>query len=376
MERREPTTKIYEKLHEIVKVLLDPVIAAIFALFIGAVIITVLGDSVVVAYSALWKGAFGSTRSMGQTFMSATPLIFTGLAFSVAFRCGLFNIGSEGQLYMGAIIGAWAGYAFTGLPSLAHVSLVLILGGTAGAAWGFLPGFLKAKLGVHEVINTIMMTYIAINLTNWLVSSDGPMRHGSTLQATPFVADTARLKVLIPSTRLTTGIIIAFFVAFCIWVLLWKTKLGYKVRAVGLNNMAAECGGIDSNRYIIYAMMISGALAGLGGAVETIGVHGRFYSGFSPGYGFEGIAVAMLGANHPAGILLSALLFGALKSGAMTMQIVAGTNSELVKILQAIIIFFIAGKWSIITHLESRQKKKDGLKSNIRGDETWKQSTQ
>lgn len=374
MNQNKSLVRIHLKLGQIFDVLLDPILALIFALVIGAVIIIGLGGDVIIAYTALWNGAFGNIKSISQSLILATPLLFTGLSFAFAFKCGLFNIGSEGQLYVGAIAGAWAGYAITGIPSIFHILLVLLVGGFAGAIWGFIPGYLKVKLSVNEVINTIMLTYIAMHLTDWLVSSEGPLRLGSSLPATPFIAQSAKLPIIIPGMRLNIGFFIAVVVAFLVWIILWKTRLGYKIRAVGMNRTAAQFGGINSNRSITYSMMIAGALAGIGGAMEIISVHGRFYSGFSPGYGFEGIAVAMLGSNHPAGIVLAAILFGALKNGAMSMQIIAGTNSELVKVLEALIIFFVAGKWSIMTYIKKiNQKKKD--KNLLIGEgEAWKSS--
>ncbi|MHB9148380.1 MAG: ABC transporter permease [Candidatus Amoebophilus sp.] len=374
MNQNKSLVRIHLKLGQIFDVLLDPILALIFALVIGAVIIIGLGGDVIIAYTALWNGAFGNIKSISQSLILATPLLFTGLSFAFAFKCGLFNIGSEGQLYVGAIAGAWAGYAITGIPSIFHILLVLLVGGLAGAIWGFIPGYLKVKLSVNEVINTIMLTYIAMHLTDWLVSSEGPLRLGSSLPATPFIAQSAKLPIIIPGMRLNIGFFIAVVVAFLVWIILWKTRLGYKIRAVGMNRTAAQFGGINSNRSITYSMMIAGALAGIGGAMEIISVHGRFYSGFSPGYGFEGIAVAMLGSNHPAGIVLAAILFGALKNGAMSMQIIAGTNSELVKVLEALIIFFVAGKWSIMTYIKKINQKKEDKNLLIGEGEAWKSS--
>lgn len=359
MDNNNEITGLYKKLDKILGVLLDPLIAIVFALTVGAVIIKVMGGDVIYAYQSLWSGAFGNIRSIGQTLISTTPYIFTGLAFAFTFRCGLFNIGTEGQFYAGAIAGAWVGFAIPGLPPFFHSLLVIICGAIAGAAWAFLPGYLKARLEVHEVINTIMMNHIIIHLTNWLSGPGGPI--GTAMMATPFVKDSARLARILPGSRLSSGIFVALICAFIVWVILWRTKLGFKIRAVGFNPFAAENAGINKMSGIIASMMISGALAGMGGAIEIIGVHGRFYAGFSPGYGFEGIAVALLGQKHPLGILLSALLFGALKSGAMTMQMMAGTNSQLVKILQALVIFFVAAKWGfpIIVRKWLRNEKRE-----------------
>lgn len=337
--------------------LLDPITAIIIALTLGGIIIALLGDDVSIALSALFKGSVGNLRNIGQSLLSATPLLFTGLSFSVAYRSGLFNIGAEGQLYMGAIVGAIVGTLFSGLPGFLYIPLVLLSGAVAGALWAFLPAILKVRLGVHEVINVIMLNKIALYLTNWLVSGKGPFRLGSVQPATPFVDDAVRLKAIFPGTPMNIGYLIGIFIAFNVFMLMWKTKSGYRMRAVGLNRNAAQFAGINVSRSVLTAFMLSGALAGIGGALEICSVYGRFYAGFSPGYGFEGIAVSLLGNNHPIGIVISSFLFGALKTGAMKMQIIAGTNVNLVKVLQALIIFFVAGRWSILSLIQKQVDK-------------------
>jgi general nucleoside transport system permease protein len=337
--------------------LLDPVTAIILALFVGGIIIALLGDDVVLAISSLLKGSLGSFRSFGQSLLAATPLIFTGLSFSVAYRSGLFNIGAEGQLYVGAIVGAMVGTLFPGLPSIIYIPLVLISGAVAGALWAFLPAYLKVRLGVHEVINVIMLNKIALYLTNWLVSVNGPFRLGSVQPATPFMDDNVRLQALFKGSPMNIAYAVGIAMAIIVYLLMWKTKSGYRMRAVGHNLNASQFVGINTNRSVISAFMISGALAGMGGAIEICSVYGRFYAGFSPGYGFEGIAVSLLGNNHPVGIIISSILFGALKTGAMKMQIIAGTNVNLVKVLQALIIFFVAGKWSILATIKNQKEQ-------------------
>lgn len=350
-------------------ILLEPLISIIFALLVGAIIIAALGNDVGKAYTALATGAFGNIRAISQTLLAATPIMFTAMAFAMAYRSGLFNLGAEGQFYIGAIMGAWMGFAITGLPPVLHIIVIILAGAVGGMLVAFVPAFLKAKLGVHEVIICIMMNYLAINISNYLVNSDGPLRLDSTMPATPMVQESAKLPVMVEGTRLTGGFLIAIVIAIIFYIFLWKTRTGYKIRAVGFNPFAAECGGIKSVRYTVMAMLIAGAFAGMGGAVEIIGVHSRFYANFSPGYGFEGVAVGMLGRNHPFGILLSALLFGALKTGAMAMQIQAGTNAELVKVLQALVIFFIAAKWGIPLLVARFRGKNQSKKAELSSEE-------
>ncbi len=347
---------------EFLGLLLDPAAAIIFALIAGSIIIAVLGGNVGLSMTSLFRGSMGSFRSIGQSLLAGTPILFTGLAFSVAYRSGLFNIGAEGQFYAGAVTGGVVGTLFAGLPAIFYIPLVLVSGGLAGAAWAFLPAILKVKLGVHEVINVIMLNNIAYNLTNWLVSGKGPFRMGSTLPATPFVHEQVMLEPLFRRSPMNLGYFIGIGIAVLVYLLMWKTKSGYRMRAVGYNRDAAKFVGINADRSVISAFMISGALAGIGGAMEIISVYGRFYAGFSPGYGFEGIPVSLLGGNHPAGIIVSSLLFGGLKNGAMTMQIIAGTNVNLVKVLQALIIFFVAGRISVYEIIRRLKQRPDRRK--------------
>ncbi|NMC78900.1 MAG: ABC transporter permease [Chloroflexi bacterium] len=316
--------------------------AALAGLLFGALIIWASGKDFILAYRALLQGAFGNLFGFSEVLMSTTPLLFAGLAVAFAFHCGLFNIGVEGQLVVGGLVAGWAGYAIQGLPWILHFPLSLALGMLAGAFWGLLAGLLKAWRGVHEVINTIMLNYIAFHITSYLVSSEGPLKAEGQLPATPFVLDSARLPRLIPETRFSGGIFIALLAAVLVGYLLWKTRLGYRIRAVGKNPDAAEFGGISPKLSIIYTMAISGGLAGLAGAVEVLGLHYRFYSSFSPGYGFDAIAIALMGNLHPLGITLAALLFGILRVGSIQLQQTAAVSKDIVFAISGIIIFFIA----------------------------------
>jgi len=339
--------------------LLSPIISIFIALFIGALIIAALGGNITLALSSLFKGAFGSFRNFGQTLLASTPLLFTGLSFAIAYRVGLFNIGAEGQFYMGAIAGAVVGLFFPNLPPFFKIILVLIAGGIMGALWAFIPGFLKVKLELHEVIVVIMLNKIAIRLTNFLVSVQGPFRLDSTLPATPFVTGNARLNPIFHKSPMNYGFFIGILIAAILFIILWKTIVGYRMRAVGFNKSVAEFASINTGRATIIAFMISGCIAGIGGAMEICSVYGRFYAQFSPGYGFEGIPVSLLANNHPIGIILTAILFGALKTGALRMQIIAGTNADLVKVIQGLVIFLIASHFSISAIRMKRKARKE-----------------
>lgn len=322
--------------------LIYPVVAIILALLVGSIIILVSGNDPIQAYSALYRGAFGDITAVAETLERAVPLIFTGLAVAFAFRCGLFNIGAEGQLYMGAFAAALVGFKVENLPPVIHIPLAILAAAVVAGIWASIPGYLKARFGVHEVINTIMMNYIAYSLTSYLVMY--PFKAPGAIPKTPDVLPSAQLYRFMEYSRLNTGIIIALVSLYAIYYLLWKTNMGYEIRAVGLNIHAAEYGGIKVKRNMVIAMFVSGALAGLAGAERVMGLHLSFIHGFSPGYGFEGIAVALLGRNHPVGILLSAILFGALSKGGLYMDMAANVPIDLVIVLQAIIIFFVAAE--------------------------------
>ncbi|MBM7557898.1 ABC transporter permease [Halanaerobacter jeridensis] len=327
---------------KIMKELSIPLLAIVSSFIIGTIVLLATGYPPVETYSALLKGAFGGLNNISDTLLASTPLIFTGLAVAFAFRCGLFNIGAEGQIIVAGLAAAWVG-TWTGLPLVIHIPLTLIAAALAGALWIFIPAFLKAKLGVHEVITTIMFNYIAFSFTAYfnlkVLAKPGQIQ-------TPDIKSSAylwRLSNWIEMhSYLNLGFILALLVAGFIYYLLWKTTIGYEIRAVGSNADAAEYGGIDSTKMILVAMLISGALAGLGGAERTMGLYHNFRNGFSPGYGFTGIAVALLGRNHPVGVVLAAILFGALTNGRNYMNMLAGVPVDLVNILQAIIILFVA----------------------------------
>lgn len=334
--------------------ILTPILAVLFALLLGAVFILLAGENPLSAYRVLFEQSLIGRNSIATTLQRATPLIFTGLAVSFAFRCGLFNIGAEGQLYVGAFASAWVGFTFTNLPRLIHLPFAIIVGMIAGAIWGSIPGLLKAKLGVHEVINTIMLNFVAYYLTDFLVI--GPFHGGRWSAETNRIDPSAALTRFMPPSRLNTGIFIAIAAVILVWFILWKTRIGYEIRAVGSNPDAAEYGGINVARNMVLAMAISGALAGLAGTEQILGLHGRFIQRFSPELGFMGIAVALLGKNHPVGVALAAILFGALTTGGAAMDRLTSVPRELIVIIQALIIFFVAAERMFSWFLQKRRE--------------------
>lgn len=277
-----------------------------------------------------------------ESLVAATPYIFAGLAVAVGFRCGLFNIGAEGQLFVGATCSAFVGYAFTGLPAIVHIPLALLAGAAGGAAWAMLPAILKAKVGAHEVINTMMMNYIAFRLSEWLLN--GPMmRPGGTTPVSPNIAPSAELpRFFADPLRFHLGFFIALGVAAFVWWFLFRTTWGFELRTVGASPEAAKYAGMSLTRNYLIAFGLSGALAGLAGANEVLGVNHNLALAFSAGYGFDSIALALLGNSHPLGVVLSALLFGTLRSGGTRMQNVAGIPVDIISVVQALVIAFIA----------------------------------
>ncbi|MBU1660242.1 MAG: ABC transporter permease [Chloroflexi bacterium] len=317
-----------------------PVAAVLLATLIGAIILAVSGANPLEAYAALIQGSFGSMATFGRTLEKATPLLFSGLAVAFAFKAGLFNIGAQGQLLFGAITAAAIGFGIDGLPAYIHAPLALLGGGIAGALFGAIPGALKTYTGAHEVITTIMLNYIAINITDYL--ADGPWKDtspGNIVSRTPAIQETARIPNI---GGLPLGFILAILVAVVVWWILWKTTLGFEIRTVGLNPQAAKYAGIKVARTVILTMVLSAFLAGIGGAVETQGVVGRYQPGFNTGLGFDGITIALLGKTHPFGVIPAAILVGAMKAGSSQMQFSAGVAKEITDVIQALILFFVA----------------------------------
>jgi simple sugar transport system permease protein len=314
--------------------------AIVLALIVGAILIKVSGNSITEAYYYLFYGAFGSTYNIAQTLLKTIPLIFAGLAVAVGFQSGLFNIGGEGQLYWGAFATALVAITFTNLPSIILIPLALAVGAVAGALWAAVPGILRAKTGAHEVITTIMFNYIGILLTTFLLKNyfkeDGPV------DQTRKIAEQAKLPEIVANTRLSWALFIAIIVVIIIYYLLNYTSYGYDLQLVGENIDAAEYSGVNSDKVIINAMLLSGGIAGLTGSTMVLGVLHRFITNFSPGYGFTGIAVAVLGQNKPLGVLLAAFLFGILEAGGMSMQLFAKIPADLMTIVQGLVILFAA----------------------------------
>ena len=337
------------------------IISIFLGFLVGAIVLLVAGFNPIEAYWAILKGIFSRPKYMAYVIIYATPLIITGLSVAFALRTGLFNIGAEGQYVVGAITAAMAGYFFH-LPMILHVIVCIFLAAMAAAVWGGLAGYIKAKFGVHEVISTIMLNWIALYLSNWVVTLKAFGKQGTGKSFV--IQETARIDLLgqwkiteagiefmrshkflgdILKTPVNIGILIAIVLAFLIWYTLNKTTLGYELRAVGFNPHAAEYGGINVNKSIITSMFISGGLAGIAGALQVMGVSHRIAKlAVMEGYGFDGIAVSLIGNNTGAGSVFAGILFGALKYGGSKIQDAINAPTEVINIMVGTIILFIA----------------------------------
>jgi len=331
--------------------LLFPLAAVVAAFIVGGIVVLAVGDSPVSTYTLLIGSALTWPDGIGYTLFYATPLIFTGLAVAVAFRCGLLNIGAEGQLYAASFVTAWVGITCAGLPAMLLVPLCFLAALVAGGFWGAVPGVLKARFGAHEVITTIMMNFIAVALASYFTQYHYKPQGDPILETVPIGegAQIARLGRFIPGfperIPLNLAFPLALVVCVLVYLFLWRTRWGYEIRATGANPAAALYGGIATGRQIVLAMSISGALAGMVAVNEVLGYRYRYYDGFSSGYGFTGIAVALLGRNHPVGVILASLLFGALLRGGLFVDIFTEhVSKDLVMVLQGIIILFVASE--------------------------------
>jgi general nucleoside transport system permease protein len=384
--KKEPSKAQEKRGVAFLQTILVPALAVLMGLIIGGIVIAITDpktteafdsffqapgaafaaawSAVAIAYGALFEGAFGNPAAMvealqvyfstGETalmlkafypftesLVTATPYIFAGLAVAIGFKAGLFNVGAEGQFYIGALGAAFVGYSITGLPWFIHLPLALLGGAAAGAVWGAIPGFLKARFGAHEVVNTIMMNWIAFRLSDWLLT--GPMQASGFRPVTPNVEAAAELPRIFPDPlRFNWGFFLALGVAALVYWFLFKTTRGFEIRAVGANPNAAKYAGMNIVTNIVLVMTISGALAGLSGTSQVLGVDHWVGQGFSAGYGFDSIAIALLGKSHPTGVVLSALLFGFLRSGATRMQSIAGIPIDIISIIQGLMIVFVA----------------------------------
>jgi len=351
-----------------------PVFATLVALLVGAIMLIALGVNPIVAYNALLQGAFGSKNAFAETLVRATPLLLIGVGICIAYRGNVINIGGEGQMIMGALVGTWFGLNFTNLPGWANIALGMVMGAVTGAIWGGIPGVLKAYFNVNEILSTVMMNAIAVQFKNFFLT--GPMMDPAQIEMSSQIPQTARLEEIFrlprlwQPTRLHLGSLIAVILAILVYILLWRTTTGYRIRAVGQNPHASKYAGINVKRYIVLALVLSGALAGLAGATQVYGVNYRMITdgsptGFTGGAGFNGIVAALFGQLHPILTIPASVLFGALIVGANAMQRITQIPSALITALNGLVVVFVVSSeiWR-----KRRQRKRLSLDDTEEND--------
>jgi ABC-type uncharacterized transport system permease subunit len=362
-----------------------PVIATLAALAVGAIMLLFLKVNPIEAYAALWDGAFGSTNAFAETLVKATPLLLVALGICISFRGDVINIGGEGQMIIGAILATWVGLNVTGLPGWLTITLSLLAGFAGGAIWGGIPGALKAYFRVNEILSTVMMNAIAVQLMNFLLR--GPMIDPEQAKLASQIPQTARLEEIfrlprLAPTRLHLGALIAVILAILVYILLWRTTLGYRIRAVGQNPHASRYAGIEVRRYMVLALLLSGAFAGLAGATQVFGVNYRMItdgsaSGFTGSAGFNGIVAALFGQLHPLWSIPASILFGALLVGANKMQRIVQVPSALIIALNGLVVVFVVSSEIIRRRRQRRREavaKRDDEAPPTTGDNTIQQA--
>jgi ABC-type uncharacterized transport system permease subunit len=317
------------------------ILGTLIALLAGFLIIALSGSNPLVAYQAMWRGAFGGSRQLTETALKATPLLLIGLGLTVAFKARVWNIGAEGQYFMGAMFGSFVALHYATLPAAILIPLMLMAGMVGGAIWGLIPALLRTQRGMNEIITTLMLNYVAIFLVEYV--SRGPLQdpNGYLPESAQFVK-AARLAGLF-GTRIHLGVIIALILVPVIYVLIWRTPLGFRLRAIGSRATVARFAGIDVNRGILFVLLFSGALAGLAGIIEVSYLHSRLKGSISGDYGFTGILVALLGRLHPVGVLVAAIFFAALTIGSDSMHTITGLPATLADAIQALMVLFVLG---------------------------------
>ena len=354
--------------------ILIPLYALLLSFFVGGVLIALIGVNPFEAYWALLRGMFGSPERIAGSIARSVPFIGSALALAFAFRAGLFNIGAEGQLLLGGITAAWVGtWAFmSDIPGIIAIPIIIAAGFVGGAFWGGIPGVLRARTGAHEVITTIMLNSIALFMTRWLINSTDPLilrDTGASVPRTKEISETARLPQLVDSeSSLHTGLLVMVALCVVIWFVLKRTTFGFETITVGTNPHAARYAGINVNRIIIFAMALSGGFAGIAAASEVAGTNYFFQPGTFAFIGFDGIAIALLARTNPLAILPAALLWGSLLSGAPLMQQEADVSIDVVRIIQAMVLLFVAAdaivRWVF-------RLKSDGTRQLATGATGW-----
>lgn len=321
---------------------LVPLASVLCGFAVAAAAVAMTGSDPSQALVALFQGAVTNRDAFPETLLSTTPYLFLGLGVALGFRAGLFNIGAEGQFYVGGLAGVFIAYSIRGLPGLIEIPLALAAGMLGGFVWAGIAGGLKARFGAHEVITTIMLNYVAFLLANYLIDGGLMLAPNVSTPRTPNVDPNAQLPIIVPGTRLHLGLVLGMLAVPAVWFLIQRTTLGFRLRSVGFNQSAARANGMPVGQTLVISMGISGALAGLAGIVQILGVSHHMTDTVGAGYGFDAIAVALLARSNPWGVLPAALLFGALRNGASFMQLETQVSADLISVVQATVIIFVA----------------------------------
>jgi len=337
---------------------IKPLVAIVAALLLGGVFMAISGVPPLMGYQALFRGAFGGPARIGVSITKATPLILAGLGVALPLRCGLVNLGGEGQVYIGALTATLAALGLRGLPWAVHLPMVVAAGFLGGALWGAIPGLLRARLKLNELITSIMLGYVAFWVVSWLVH--GPMKdpQGGGYPWSVQVPSSAILPFILSKYRINLGIVVALVAAIVAHVLLWKTTFGFRMRAVGAGPLAARLAGIRAERSIVWTFAVGGGLAGLAGMAEIMGVQFRLSDFFSPGYGWDALVVALAGQSNPLGVVLIGLFFGALRNGAESASRSIGMASSISLIIQAWTLLFVVGSNSVVLMRTLRRRRR------------------
>lgn len=330
------------------------IIGAVAILFY--ILVTIVGADLSIALASFFNGIFGSVYSVGEVLVKTVPLLLAGLGVSVAFRTGIINLGAEGQIYMGAIAAGFCALLLPGLPWFLMIPVCLLSGFLLGGIWSMIPGFLKAKFGISEVINTIMFNYISIYIVGILVRTILQDPNNAFPMSASF-PESSWLPIILTGSRLHFGLVIAIVLMVAVWLLMWRTKYGFEMRAVGENQRASACSGISVNKNILLSSLISGGLAGIAGVCEVTGLHHKLMEGISPNYGYLAIIVALLGRNHPFGVFVSALGLAMLQVGSLSMQRSAGIPTSISSIILAAIVLLILAQYTIFKKWNPFKKK-------------------
>ncbi len=331
--------------------------AIVLALIVGTAVLWASGTDPLTAYGALLSGAFGSTYAITTTLVDSLPLMLVGVGVALTFQAGLINIGGEAQYVIGSVMAALVGIGFASWPSALHIPLALLAAVLAGAVLGLVPGVLKAYLNVNEVVSTLMLSYAALYFGHYLLEQ-GPMSVSIYETQSANIAQSAQLPVLVPGTQLSWGLILAPIVAFAVAWFLYRTPTGFGLRTMGQSRKAAQYAGVAIAPMTVLAMSLSGALGGLGGAVQILGNYHALYDGFADNYGFTAFVVALMARNNPYGVLVASLLFGALANGGSAIQAATGTSPAILDVIEGLIIFFIAAD-RIVEWLLRRKRRAD-----------------